>query len=338
MTRRAAAVTRAAVRMSGSRPGAQLERGFAALRELGLEVCAAELGKLGYTVIPPDTAGTRDISPRLLDRITELSAEARGCSPDFTAGRSHADSVDGIERLDFLLAKGRVFEEALMHPVVLALVDYLLGSDAVLSSILARIKGPGKLPLMLHSDQSVHPAPLPQTCNVSFALTDYTRENGGLCMLPGSHQLLRNPLPAENFGLGGLDRAEAEVAVAAGEDITVEDPPGVVPIEAEAGSIVAWSGNTWHGAFNRSAPGLRVNLILFFCNQWLRPQEAYRELLPAEVLARNDKRFARLVGSQVFYGWGPEGASFDAAEAFDTARQRAGTAAPAIQPEGNRHG
>ena len=326
MTQRATAVTRAALRMGATHPGAQMTRRFGALRELGLETSAAELGKLGYTIIPPDRAGTRELAARLLERIVELSREARGSAPDFNSGRSHADMANGVERLDFLLARGRVFEKTLMHPVVLALVDYLLGDEAVLSSMLARIKAPCRLPLMLHTDQSVHPAPLAQTCNVSFALTDYTRENGGLCMLPGSHQLLRNPLPGENFDLGGLDRAAAEVAVAAGEDVDVGDPPGVVAIEAEAGSIVAWNGNTWHGAYPRTAPGLRVNLILYFCNQWLRPQEAYRELLPADVLARNEARFAELVGAGIFYGWGPEGASFDAAEAFATARRRAGTA------------
>ncbi len=338
MTASASQVTRSALRMSRTRPGAHLERSFAAMRALGLEACAADLGKLGFTVIPPHRAGTRDLAKRLLERIVDLSTEARGRAPDFAEGRSHADAADAIERLDFLLGRGRVFEEALMHPVVLALVDYMLGEEAVLSSMLARIKGPGKLPLMLHTDQSVHPAPLPQTCNVSFVLTDYSRENGCLCMLPGSHQLLRNPLPGENFGLGGMDRAEAEIAVAAGKKIAVEDPPGIVPIEAEAGSIVAWSGNTWHGAFNRTAPGLRVNMILYFCNKWLRPQEAYRELLPQEILERNDDQFARLIGSQVFYGWGPEGASFDPNEAFNTARRRADTARQAPQSEEVPHG
>ena len=178
---------------------------------------------------------------------------------------------------------------------------------------------------MLHTDQTFHPAPLPLVCNATYLLTDYTQENGALCFIPGSHRLQRHPLPEENFHLDGLNRLQAEAAVAQGRRLSVRNPPDLAVVEAPAGSLAVWPGNTWHGAVPRSAPGLRVNLILYFCNKWLRPQEAYRECLPQDVLDRNNKQFARLVGADVFYGWGPEGAEFDAPKAFAQARKRVGT-------------
>ena len=318
-------VTRAAIDLTRPPSVAAAGEAFAAARALGLEPHVAEIEALGYTVIPPELAGPPGLASELRRRIFEISEETRGQPPDLEAGTTHMNPVDPVERQEFLLAKGRAFEQALMNPVVQAMVRYLLGDDAVLSTCVGRIRGRGSLPLMLHTDQAFHPAPLPLVCNVNYLLTDYTRENGAICFVPGSHRLQRNPLPEENFYLGGLDRAGAEAALAAGEPLKVRDAPGLHVVEAPAGSLAVWPGNTWHGALARSAPGLRFSLILYFCNKWLRPQEAYREYLPQDILDRNDEQFARMVGSEIYYGWGPEGTEFDARKAFIAVRQRAGT-------------
>ena len=318
-------VTQAALDMSRAPSASTAQQAFAEIKALGLEPHVAEIESLGYTVIPPERVGAPKLAQGLLRRMCEISKEARGQWPDLQNGATHTDAVDPIERQSFLLAKGRVFEQALMNPVVQAMVTYLLGGDAVLSTCGGRIKGPGTLPLMLHTDQTFHPAPLPLVCNATYLLTDYTRENGALCFIPGSHRLQRHPLPEENFDLDGLNRPQAEAAVAQGRHLRIRNPPDLAVVEAPAGSLAVWPGNTWHGAVPRSKPGLRVNLILYFCNKWLRPQEAYRECLPQDVLDRNDARFARLVGSNIFYGWGPEGTEFDAPKAFAEARKRVGT-------------
>ena len=317
--------TRAAIDLTRAPSASAAGEAFAAVRALGLDQHLAEIEGLGFTVIPPELAGTRRLAGQLQQRICEISEQTRGQWPDLDAGTTHAHPVDPVERQEFLLAKGRVFEQALMNPVVQAMVRYLVGDDAVLSTCVGRIRGQGPLPLMLHTDQAFHPAPLPLVCNINFLLSDYSRENGALCFVPGSHRLLRNPLPEENFYLGGLDRAGAEAALAAGEPVEVRDAPGLHVVEAPAGSLAVWPGNTWHGALARSAPGLRFSLILYFCNKWLRPQEAYRECLAQEILDRNDEQFARMVGSEIYYGWGPEGTEFDARKAFIAARRRVGT-------------
>ena len=318
-------VTRAAMAMARSPLAAVAAETYEAVKALGLEQHVAEIEGLGYTIIPPELVGPPDLAADLLRRVCEISEETRGQWPDFENGSTHVDRVEPVERQAFLLSRGRPFERAMMNPVVQTLVRYLVGEDAVLSTCMSRIKGRGVLPLMLHTDQAFHPAPLPLVCNATYLLTDYTRENGALCFVPGSHRLQRNPLPEENFHLGGLDRVSAEAVVARGEPLEVRDPPGLHVVEAPAGSLAVWPGNTWHGAVPRSAPGLRVNLILYFCNKWLRPQEAYRECLSQAILDRNDAQFARMVGSEIYYGWGPEGTEFNAAKAFADARRRVGT-------------
>jgi ectoine hydroxylase-related dioxygenase (phytanoyl-CoA dioxygenase family) len=100
--------------------------------------------------------------------------------------------------------------------------------------------------------------------------------------VPGSHRYGRHPLPGE-----GAD--------------------ALVPVRAEAGSLLVWHGNTWHGAAARRASGLRINLIVAMMRPYLRPQEVYREHVTAEILARNPPRFATLVGQHLNYGWQHDG-------------------------------
>jgi len=120
--------------------------------------------------------------------------------------------------------------------------------------------------------------------NATFAITEYSRENGSVCFWPGSHKFCRQPMREER-----------------------ENTAQLVPIEAPAGSLIVWHGNTWHGAFARSAPGLRMNLIMFFCRPFMQRQEMYCDRLSAGVLRRNGPRFSRLVGMDQVFPMGREG-------------------------------
>jgi ectoine hydroxylase-related dioxygenase (phytanoyl-CoA dioxygenase family) len=75
--------------------------------------------------------------------------------------------------------------------------------------------------------------------------------------------------------------------------------------------LIVWHGHTWHGAFERTTPGLRVNLIYFFCRCYLKTSEAYGDNVPQEVLDRNPERFARLMGKYTSSGWKSEGPDYD---------------------------
>jgi ectoine hydroxylase-related dioxygenase (phytanoyl-CoA dioxygenase family) len=135
------------------------------------------------------------------------------------------------------------------------------------------------------------PAPFPpyaQVCNVTWALTDYEAGSGQLQYVPGSHRLGRHPAPGE-----GHDQ--------------------LISVEAEAGSIIFWHGNTWHAALPRTNTGLRVNLIVAMMRSYLRPQETYKENVTPEILAKNPPRFATLVGQRVLHGWTEDGPNYAAA-------------------------
>jgi ectoine hydroxylase-related dioxygenase (phytanoyl-CoA dioxygenase family) len=149
----------------------------------------------------------------------------------------------------------------------------------VLFSNSGQIKGPGYQYLPLHADQasSCTPAPFPaiaQVANAVWMLSDYNAENGAVCLVPGSHRFCRHPSRTEAVDLSLF-----------------------TPLEAKAGSIVVWHGNTWHGAIPRTAPGLRVSIIQYFGRWYQNPGNAFAKLLSSEDIARNPPRFSRLVGA-----------------------------------------
>jgi ectoine hydroxylase-related dioxygenase (phytanoyl-CoA dioxygenase family) len=132
--------------------------------------------------------------------------------------------------------------------------------------------------------------------NTNYALTDYTEAGGALAMVPGSHQLGRQPTAAER-GLDGNERN-----------------PNAIPIEVPAGSAIVWHGNTWHGSFPRKQPGLRINLAVYFCRQYLEPQEDYRGYIPEGFIEANGGpggRMATLLGENLVHGWRDEGMSVE---------------------------
>ena len=254
----------------------------------------AELDSFGLTVVPPEQAGPPGLADRLHEAVLRLAERRSGSKPDVAIGTSHAKlpataGQAGEAWMWRILFEDPVFEEALMNPVGLTLMTYLLGYSAKLSNSSAMIKGPvppagsddPPKPLGLHSDNRGLPAPFPtfaQVAAVTWALTDYTLENGAVGYLPGSHKLCRQPTPNEC-----LD--------------------AVVPVEAEAGSLLVWHGNTWHAPFPRRAPGLRMSMLFYFCREYLTAQEHYGSTVPAEALARNPARFRTLMGLADPYGW-----------------------------------
>ena len=183
-----------------------------------------------------------------------------------------------------LVVEGEIFEEALMNPVLLALSAYLTGYSSVLLTMACFIKGPNKTELPLHCD-AMGPSPLSlisTECNLTYALTDYTKEKGCLAVVPESHKLCRQPR---------------------GEERLVAKNPYAIPVECPAGSLLCWHGNTWHGAFHRKAVGLRVSLNLLMARPYMRTEEDMADRIPEEVLARNSARFAVLTHQGLFYGF-----------------------------------
>ena len=267
----------------------ELNRIYREIRALGLESNLAELEAFGFTVI-------RDaLSPALTAKLRGAVLDAAEASFAKKLDLENETALREVQLAPYLLYKGEIFEEALLNPMPLALITYLLGYSCWLSSMTSHVKGPGEVGLLLHSDTAngmpTPFSPYSHVANCNYALTDYTEEGGALAMVPGSHHLFRQPTQFENK-LAGNERS-----------------PHVVPVEVPAGTAIVWHGNTWHGSFPRRKPGLRVNLSMYFCRQYMAPQELYADRVPDDLLKRHGRnsRMAQLLGLNHFNGWREEG-------------------------------
>src|SRR5579862_7959790 len=79
-----------------------------------------------------------------------------------------------------------------------------------------------------------------------------------------------------------------------------------IPVEAKAGSLIVFTGNTWHGTYPKTDESLRVHVVTGFCRNYLLPAESYRDY-PDTVVDEHGPEFARLLGRTAWQGYTAEG-------------------------------
>jgi ectoine hydroxylase-related dioxygenase (phytanoyl-CoA dioxygenase family) len=276
-------------------PRNQKER-LAHIQSLGLEKYIVELETMGYTVVPPGVGCSDEETKRITDAVMRILEKRTGQTYDLDGNGRDTAYRDGLNahnqfQLYYMLMADRACEDWLDNKVLRAIIDYALRGQAQLCSMVSFVKwrdgGYGNR-LGLHTDsQGASPEGVltlshQVACNVALALTPYTKEDGALAVVPGSHLYYRQPRFEE-----GIEEA--------------------VPINAPVGSMIFWVGNLWHGAYPKVTDGLRLNLTGNFNNKAFKTLENYGRHVPLEVLRRHDQWFARTLGADEVYGWGEEG-------------------------------
>src|SRR5690606_28116587 len=101
------------------------------------------------------------------------------------------------KRIYNLLVHGALYQEIPVHPNVLPVVERVLDSGCLVSSLSSIAILPGEIPQPIHADDQLIPIPKPHValvCNSMWAISDFTEENGATRIIPGSH--LRDASPA----------------------------------------------------------------------------------------------------------------------------------------------
>ena len=264
------------------------------IKELALEPHIVDLDSYGFTVIPPEKVAPLDFLERIRETVLRIAAERTGIELSLDENGSAGEyqgqpQTDGQFLLYYLLMADPIFEEWVTNPTLATVATYLMHGQQQLSSLTSFIKWKGGTygdNLGLHSDsppdRDGRLPPCSDVANAAYCLTDYTEENGAIAMVPGSHRYCRTPNPGE-----GVKNA--------------------VPVEAKAGSLIAWHGNMWHGAYPKQTDGLRMNVTSYMCHKRLKTQESYQWQVTQEMLDRNTPEFARLVGADDHMGWDEKG-------------------------------
>ena len=280
---------------TSSWPESDIKQMAAEIDRLGLHRNVCELDLFGLTVVDASVLGVQEQVSRALERVLDLVEEKTGTRPDVSGGTTHQDV--SLPSLHNIVLRDPVFADLLTHPVLLALMTYLVGERGVYAATEVFMKGPASegnkaplgitktdgLQLPLHSDLLMHPepfAPYAEMCNATWLLSDYSREEGALAFVPGSHRLCRNP-----------------------RDHEAEDQ--AVAVEAPRGSLVMWHGNTWHGSFPRKVPGLRTGLAFELIRCYLDRHHVVDEAATAGA----PDALARLMGRDLVH-WGEEGPDY----------------------------
>ena len=179
-------------------------------------------------------------------------------------------------RLVALMSRSPTVRKLMMHPVVQELCDrhllpncnkYHLNVSGALEV------GPGARDQILHREEDLFPYfPLPRPNLIlatMWAMTDFTADNGGTQLVPGSH------------------RWEAG---------RTAEPDEVARAEMPAGSVLVWLGGTLHGAgANVTENAWRRGIILTYALGWLRQEENQHVSIPlADAMALPEEIQSRI--------------------------------------------
>jgi Phytanoyl-CoA dioxygenase (PhyH) len=273
----------------------ELNQIFADVRALDLVSNVAELEAYGFTIVEPRKIKSEKLFDRMLASCMRLAdkADAEGRRMAKLVGTTGSDS----SRIHYqLLTQDPVFAEAVMHPVALTLGRYLMGASARLFTASAFVKRGKCQPTLLHTDSMGTPPPLYPfglVCNISWILTDYTKERGTFAMVPGSHRYCRHPTAIEMPKMMGGPN----------EDICV-------PIEAPPGSLIAFNGNTWHGTFPKTDEDFRAHVVTGYCRNFIMPAESNDDV-PDSLVETYGQEFARLLGREKWQGYRQDGPTLE---------------------------
>jgi hypothetical protein len=220
-----------------------------------IAVPAAEARRLdedGYVRLEGFIAADR--RRRLVDRIDALfAAEGETAGAEFR-------QEPGARRLANLADKGAIFLDCVVDETVGAYLAHVLGPRFKLSSLNARSANPQSAESQpLHVDAGALPDEAGYwVCNTVWLLDDFTKENGALRVVPGTHRSGQKP-----------------------QDV-LTDPeathPDEVLVTGRAGDLVVMNSHLWHGGTANRTDRRRLALHAFYC-RWDKPQQQYQKAL-----------------------------------------------------------
>jgi hypothetical protein len=232
------------------------------------------------------------------------------------------------------------------HPKVLALCKYALGQQKLrgrdpkkavsgLSALTGGLKyqlsmtqimkiNPGETAQFVHADKGHYTYPLPNDLEpemaTMWALSDFTAQNGGTLVIPGSH--LWDGQKQKDFYGGN--------ALTASKELKMSHFKQVAPTIMPKGSCLVYGSSTYHAGGDNISNAPRWGLRLAYNLAFLRQEENQYISCPAEVARRLPEELQALIGydslgalgyvadahhpmSVLQAGWGTEG-GWDAQE------------------------
>ncbi len=238
--------------------------------------------------IPAATSSGQEVAQRLIE---DGYVVVSGMMPDADVEAAKADlgrvleatktgrnAFEGFstQRIYALFAKTRTFDQAAIHPLLLAVLDTVLGHYQLSAPVGIRI-GPGEQAQVLHTDEMIYPIPQPHppvVVNTMWPLDEFTEENGATRFIAGSHRWEAGRLPAAADAISCASMSP--------------------------GSAMFYLGSLWHGGGANRTSHPRLGVILEYAAAWLRQQENHCLAVPRSTVRQLPDRLAELLGYNIY--------------------------------------
>ncbi len=209
--------------------------------------------------------------PALMDRLEAELAP-------FMARTPYGDDFSGehTRRTGGLVARAPSSHGLVMHPTVTGAVGAVLRHATAFQLHLTQVISiePGQRAQYVHRDQWAFdffsfPASYEVTCNTIWAMTDFTEENGGTRLIPGSHRY--------------------------------DDKLTFTEVDTEAarmrkGSVLIYTGALYHGGGPNRSDAPRNGVNITYCVGWLRQEENQYLSVPPDVARELPDDLLRMIG------------------------------------------
>lgn len=210
------------------------------------------------------------------ETMDRLDAESR---PFIEASNPGRDEYDGkfTRRTGMLVARCPTARSLVMHPLVAGAVREFLNHVTTVQLHLTQIISiaPGETSQKVHRDQMAFdffpfPTDYHVQCNTMWALTDFTAENGGTFVIPGSSGV------SDEDGLA---------------------MPGT-RVEMRRGSVLFYDGKVFHGGSSNTSGGYRKGVNITYSVGWVRQEENQYLSCPQDVARELDDELLKMMGYQ----------------------------------------
>jgi len=240
-----------------------------ALSQIDPEFLRESLAKLeedGYIIVPDV------LSKEVLD---EIKAAVEPLMND--TGRNFFEG-EKTQRIYSVIAKTYACNGLVDHPLILALLDSLFSPGYLLSQLQVINILSGEKQQPIHTDDAFYAIPRPRQplgAATVWAIDDFTTDNGGTVIIPGSHKW--------------------------GEGQPTEDQlKQKINCEMKAGSVVFFLGTLWHGGGANGSDSRRLAVTAQYCEGFCRSQENYSLSIQRDRVAKCSEDIKRLLGYSIY--------------------------------------
>lgn len=250
----------------------------------------ADFVRWGYCLVA-DAMSPEQVQAQV-DRMLDQAEAERAAK---VAHMSHR----GTAQLVFnLLPKGQVFRDLIAletsavqeAELVEELLGKILGDSFYMGTAHGSIVHQHGGRQEMHQDQGFVPLPhppYPLYCLIIWLYTDFSLEEGGTYIVPGSHR-----------EASGRNKVRPDVAY---EKMAEER---LVALTAPAGSCLLTDSRVLHSGGMRSAPGTRLASRILYARGMMRQQENQLASVPQEIIDAASPKLKGLIGFKPHYGLG----------------------------------